>query len=145
MANSKPNLNSYGPQSTSKSHAKSHLASNNYLNAVTKVPHTNTTKKSNFALKTAKATLPYQMTLNSPVPSTKIAKYTGMSGSPLRRIKSPVDWSYNQLSENTKLDGAAENSALSIKQSKTFKGVRDKLGQPGVATSFNRGSANQLS
>ena len=104
------------------------MASNNYLNAVTKVPHTNTTKKSNFALKTAKAPLPYQLALNSPVPSTKIAKYTGMSGSPLRRLKSPVDRSCNQLSGDAGLDGVAESSAISMKQSKAFKGARDKGG-----------------
>ena len=58
-------------------------------------------------------------------------------------MKSPVDRSYNQLSENTKLDGVAESSALSLKQSKAFKGVRDKGGaNVKTSTSFNRGSAN---
>ena len=96
MLSSKPNLNSYGPQATiSKSHSKFNMGSNNYLNAVTKVPNMNTNKKSSIALKTVKTALPYQMQLNSPMPSTKLSKYNGMSGgmsgSPLRRIKSPTD------------------------------------------------------
>ena len=86
---SKPNLNSYGPSSTiSKSHSKFTMNASGNLNAVSKVPNMNTNKKSNIALKTVKNALPYQ--INSPISNTKLSKYNGMSGSPLRRIKSPT-------------------------------------------------------
>ena len=115
----------------SKSHAKFNMSHNNYLNAVTKVPNTNTHKKSSIALKTMKTALPYAMTLNSPIPSTKISKYTnGLSGSPLRRMKSPhaVDRGNLQLTDMPKLEGNADQSALSLKQSKNLKSSRAKIG-----------------
>ena len=111
------------------------MASYNYLNTATKVPNPN--KKPNLALKSAKTALPNQVALNSPQPSTKISKYDGMSGSPLRRLKSPTERGNLLLSDNAKLAARAENTPSSLRQSQTvkaLKGARSKVGQQPLQT-----------
>ena len=106
-AANKPSMSSYGPATGPKSLVKSHAPSHNYLSTGTKVPNPN--KK----------------------------PYPTLSGSPLRRMKSPTERGNVLLSGNAKLAAQAENTPASLRQSQTakaLKGTRGGAGQHPLGT-----------